>query len=74
MYTCLFWDSVDQCLFAADNRGFVYIINIYQEDKIITKDLREKKRKTGEKIDSKINYIEIIEDPKRPDRRCLFVH
>jgi hypothetical protein len=74
VYTCLFWDSVDQQLFAADNRGFVYIIDIYEEDKVITKDLRDKKPKTGEKIDVKINSIQIIEDPKFPSRRCLFVH
>lgn len=55
VYTCLFWDYVDQQLYAADNRGFLYIINIYQEDKIIIKDLRDKKPKTGEKIDVKIN-------------------
>lgn len=37
------------------------------------KDLRDKKPKTGEKIDVKINKIEIIEDPRWPERRCLFV-
>jgi hypothetical protein len=36
--------------------------------------LRDKKPKTGEKIDVKINQIEIIEDPKWPDRRSLLVH
>ena len=60
-------------MFAADNRGFLYIINIYEEDKVTIKDLRDKKHKTGEKIDVKINKIEIIEDPKHPDRRALFV-
>ena len=62
-------------LYAADNRGFLYIINIYQEDKIITKDLRDKKPKTGEKTDVKINKIEIIEDPKimDPPRRTLLI-
>lgn len=73
VYTCLFWDSRGQELYAADNRGFIYIINIYQEDKIIVKDLRDKKPKTGEKIDVKINKIEIIEDPRWPERRTLFV-
>ena len=51
----------------------MYIINIYQEDKIFTKDLRDKKPKTGEKIDVKINKIEIIEDPKYPERRSILV-
>jgi hypothetical protein len=74
IYTSLFWDADDSRLYAADNRGFVYIIDIYDEDKIIVKDLREKKRKTGEKVDTKINRIEIISDPKRPSYRCLFVH
>lgn len=60
-------------MFAADNRGFVYIINIYEEDKITIKDLREKKPKSSERIDVKINKIEIIEDPNNPKRRVLLV-
>jgi len=51
-YTSIFWDSLEQELYAADERGFIYIINVYQEDKIIMK------RPCEEKIKS----IEIIEE------------
>lgn len=85
VFTCLFWDPVDQLLYAADSKGFVSIINIYQEDKRIVKDLRERKVVKGEKSkqfaqtkeDVRINSIEIIDYPRKigssKDRRYLLV-
>jgi len=64
VYTCLFWDSVDQCLFAADNRGFVYIIDIYQEDKITTKDLRDYKPVEARRVPPKKKVIETSSNDK----------
>jgi len=42
-------------LYAGDNRGFVYIIDIYSEDKITVKDLREINKLKNQKEDFKIN-------------------
>lgn len=29
VYTSIFWDFVEQELYAADEKGYVYIINVY---------------------------------------------
>jgi len=28
-YTSIYWDNLEQELYAADEKGFVYIINVY---------------------------------------------
>jgi WD40 repeat protein len=55
IYTSIFWDYQEQELYAADEKGYVYIINVYQEDKIVTK------RPWLEKI----KRIQIIEEPDK---------
>lgn len=51
-YTSIFWDTLEQELYAADEKGYVYIINVYQEDKIVIK----------RPCEEKIRRIEIIEE------------
>ena len=76
----MFWDKGAQELYASDEKGYIYIINVYQEDKIVTKDLcraglsEKKKMKDLDKNEGRIriNKIEIIDD--RLDRKCLLVH
>lgn len=43
VYTSIFWEPESQELYAADEKGYVYIINVYQEDKIIQKKVSEEK-------------------------------
>ena len=55
-------------LYAADDKGDVYIINVYHEDKVVTKKLSEKK----------INRIQILRNEREPnvfdEWGCLLVH
>jgi hypothetical protein len=48
----LYWDDLDHELYAADERGFVYIINVYAENNIVTKRV----------CDEKIKRVEIVEE------------
>ena len=50
-YTSIFWDTLDSLLYAGDEKGYVYIINVYQEDEIVIK----------RPCEEKIKRIEIIE-------------
>jgi len=50
IFTCLCWDFQDQELYAADDKGYVYVINVYQEDKLFSKQL----------VKERIRKIEII--------------
>ena len=44
VYTSICWDKQEQELYAADEKGYIYIINVYQEDKVITKDIYGEKK------------------------------
>lgn len=50
IFTCLCWDYNDHELYAADEKGYVYVINVYQEDKLFSKQL----------VKERIKNIEII--------------
>lgn len=56
-YSCMVWDSVDKKLYVGDDKGFLYIIDVYDEDQIITKDLRG-----SAKLPFKITRLEIVGD------------
>jgi len=65
----MFWDKGDQELYAADEKGYIYVINVYQEDKVVQKDickvgLSSKQKQKDDKGEAriKINHIEIIDD------------
>jgi len=46
-YTSICWDKEEGELYAADEKGFIYIINVYQEDKVITKEIYAPKKKNN---------------------------
>ena len=50
IFTCMCWDYQEQELYAADEKGFIYVINVYQEDKLFSKQL----------VKERIRKIEII--------------
>ena len=52
VYTHLAWHPKECLLYAADEKGYLYVINVYQEDKYITK----------RPVKNKINSIEIFEN------------
>jgi len=54
------WDSVNKKIFVGDDAGFLSIIDVYDEDKVIMKDLRP-----SSKLPLKITKLEIVGDLKR---------
>ncbi len=57
VYTSIFWDNVYQELFISDEKGYVTVLNVYQEKPLVHKQIIE---------DEKIKRIEIIAtDPTR---------
>lgn len=58
MYTHLAWHPKECLLYAADEKGYIYVINVYQEDKFIQK----------KPVKNKINRIEIFEE-----QNCLLI-
>ena len=54
IFTCLCWDYQEQELYAADEKGYIYVINVYQEDKLFSKQL----------VKERINKVEIVQDAR----------
>lgn len=44
IFTSIAWDYQEQELYAADEKGYIYIINVYQEDKYNQMDVCENER------------------------------
>ena len=59
-YTCMVWDQVNKKIFVGDEAGFLSIIDVYDEEKIVIKDLR-----SSSKLPFKITKLEIVGDLKR---------
>ena len=66
-YTSIYWDTLEQELYAADEKGYVYIINVYQEDKIIIKKHCEEKIKRIEIIEEGLEKKVDFEETKQDD-------
>jgi hypothetical protein len=60
IYTSIFWDSVQQELFIADEKGFVTVLNVYMEKPLVHKQLAN---------EEKIKKIEILDKT-----RSLLIH
>jgi hypothetical protein len=41
VYTSIFWHDKSKRLFASDELGLIYIIDVYEEEPMITKDMRK---------------------------------
>ena len=54
VFTCLCWDYQEQELYAADEKGYIFVINVYQEDKLFSKQL----------VKERVNKIEIVQDAR----------
>jgi hypothetical protein len=61
IYTSIFWDSLFQELFIADERGFITVLNVYMEKPLVHKQIVK---------DEKIKKVEIIQS----DVRNLLIH
>jgi len=61
IYTSIFWDSLFQELFIADERGFITVLNVYMEKPLVHKQIVK---------DEKIKKLEIIQS----DVRNLLIH
>ena len=64
MYTSIFWDNVYQELFISDEKGYVTVLNVYQEKPLVHKQIieDEKIKRKSQDMEAKRKAEEDLEE------------